>query len=77
MKLLHGLLIDALPTSSIDRADASALIIVDFLVYFAWSTSYLARSAYCCATCLLSIAYRYSLPKVSYVMAMLSMMMLK
>jgi len=32
---LHGLLIEALPTSSIDRAEASALMIVDFLASFA------------------------------------------
>lgn len=52
-------------------------MMVDFFVYLAWSTSYFALSAYCCATCLLSIAYKYYFPNVSYVIAMLSMIMLK
>jgi len=68
---------EAFPTNSIDLAEASALMMVDFLVSLAWSTSYFALSASCWATCLLSIASRYSLPKVSSVIAMLSIMMLK
>ena len=67
---------DALPTSSIDFAEASALMIVDFLASLACSTSYLALSASCWATCLLSIASKYSFPKVNSVMAMLSIIML-
>ena len=71
------MLTEALPTNSIDLADASALIMVDFLAYFAWSTSYFALSASCWATCLLSIASKYYFPKVSSVMAILSIMILK
>ncbi len=74
---VHGLLREALPTSSIDRAEASALMMVDFLAYLACSTSYLALSASCWATCFDSMASKYSFPKVSSVMAILSIMMLK
>jgi len=35
INLLHGLLIDALPTNSIDLAEASALIMVDLFAYLA------------------------------------------
>jgi hypothetical protein len=42
MKFLHGLFIEALPTNSIDLAEAYALIIVDFFAYFACYTSYFA-----------------------------------
>jgi hypothetical protein len=68
---------EALPTNSMDLAEASALIIVDFLVYLACSTSYFALSASCWATCLLSIASRYYFPNVNSVIAMLSMIILK
>ena len=51
MQKLHGLFIEACPTSSIDFADASALMIVLFFASFACSTSYFALSASCCATC--------------------------
>lgn len=70
-------MIEALPTNSIDLAEASALMIVDFLAYLACYTSYLALSASCWATCLLSIASRYSFPKVNSVIAMLSIIILK
>jgi hypothetical protein len=44
--------LEAWPTSSILLADASALMIVLFFASLACSTSYLARSASCWATCL-------------------------
>lgn len=52
VRIVQGLFLDACPTSSIDLAEASALMMVLFLASFACSTSYLARSASCCATCL-------------------------
>lgn len=45
--ILHGLVIAAKPTNSIDFAEASAWIIVLFLAYLACYTSYFALSASC------------------------------